>query len=225
MLKRVLLLTVLAVAGLVLMAASPSNDDSAIDGTEVDCAATYTTSDGTEVCLFYVETGEEPGTQVSAAAEAPPAEVQDALSELPPGLLDHLPENVRAGFQAIIDGNGHLMSEITNCTTLIRPLRILPYRNLSSSGSIYCSGNDVSQVRFKVKIERYVLPNWWNVQGSNDSGWRNGRYAAAGLTASCASGLHTYRPKGVGAMKDTNGNTHYSEKYSGQRRTSCNDPD
>ncbi len=231
MLKRVLLLTVVAVAGLVLMATGPPNDDNAIDGTKVDCAATYITSDGIEVCLFYVETGEGPETdegletQVRAAAEAPPDEVQNALSELPPGLLDHLPENVRTGFQAMIDGNGHLMSEITNCTTLVRPLRQLPHRNLSTSGSIYCSGNDVTQVRFKIRIERRKFANWWNLQGSNDSGWRNGRYAAAGVVASCASGDHTYRARGVGAMRSTDGETYYSEKYSRTRRTNCAAPD
>ena len=125
----------------------------------------------------------------------------------------------------IIDGNGHLMSEITICTTLIRPLRVLPHRNLSSAGSIYCFGNNVSQVRFKVTIERYVFLSWWNIQGSNDSGWRNGRYAAAGLFASCAGGLHTYRAKGVGAMKNTVGTILYSVKYSGQRRIFCTNPD
>lgn len=228
MLKRLLLLAVLAVAGLALMAATPSNDN-VIDGTAVDCAATYTTSDGTEVCLFYVETGgtdEPPVTQAQAAAEAPPAEVQDALSELPSGLLDHLPENVRAGFQAIIDGNGHLMSEITNCTTLVRPLRILPHRNISSSGSIYCAGSDVARVRYKLTIQRYGALGWWFIQGSpNDSGWRNGRYASAGLATSCESGIHTYRAYGVGVMEDTSGDVHYAEKYSSQRRTTCYIPD
>ena len=117
--------------------------------------------------------------------------------------------------------NGHLRSEITNCTTLLRRLRIQPHRYLSTSGSIYCSGSDVERVRFKLTIERYKFPNWWNIQGTNDSGWRNGRYASAGLAVSCASGFHKYRAKGVGAMEDTNGNIHYAEKYSSQRNTSC----
>lgn len=220
MLKRVLLLTVVAVASLVLMAFDPPNDD-AIDGTEVDCAATYITSDGIEVCLFYLEAGGGPGAQVGAAAEVPPAEVQNALNELPPGLLNHLPENVKAGFQAMVDGNGHLMSEITNCTHLLRPLKQLPHRKLSTSGSIYCSGSDVLQVRYKIRIERKKFANWWNLQGSDDTGWRNGRYAGTGVVASCASGEHTYRARGVGAMKSTDGGTYYSEKYSRTRRTTC----
>ena len=143
------------------------------------------------------------------------------MNELPLGLLDNMPENVRAGFQAMIDGNGHLRSEITNCTTLVRRLRIQPHRYLSTSGSIYCSGSDVERVRFKLTIERRVFTNWWNIQGTDDSGWRNGRYASAGLAVSCASGFHTYRAKGVGAMEDTNGEVHYAEKYSSQRSTSC----
>ena len=122
----------------------------------------------------------------------------------------------------MIDGNGHLMSEITNCTHLLRPLRQLPHRKLSTSGSIYCSGSDVLQVRYKIRIERKKFANWGDLRGSDDIGWRSGRYAGAGVVASCASGEHTYRAKGVGAMKSTDdGRTYYSEKYSRTRRTNC----
>ena len=150
--------------------------------------------------------------------EVPPDEVQNALSELPHSLLDHLPETVRTGFQAMIDGNGHLMREVNDCTTLDRPLRQLPHRKLSTSGSIYCSGNDVTQVRLKIRMERHRFARCWNLQGCSDSGWRNGRYEAAGVVASCASGNHTYRARGVGAMRSTDGGTCYSEKYSRTRR-------
>ena len=174
-----------------------------------------------EVCLFYLEAGGGPAAQVGAAAESPPAEVQNALNELPPGLLNDPPENVKAGFQAMVDGNGHLMSEVTNCTHLLRPLKQPPHRKLSTSGSIYCFGSDVLQVRYKIRIERKKFGNWWTTQGSDDTDWRNGRYAGTRVVASCASGEHTYRARGVGAMKSTDGGTYYSEKLSSTRRTTC----
>ena len=65
----------------------------------------------------------------------------------------------------------------------------------------------------------------WAVCSALNGFIRNGRYAAAGVGASCASGLHTYRAIGVGVMKDTDGGTYFSEKFSRTRRTTCPGPD